>query len=103
MQARTNVPTSVTAAVVLCVFSARQMKMMLQSTDAIPMNFGFTGKGNTAKPEGLKEVKEATTAQPSSCDSWFNFSFRESSCCQAQRSVVQTSLFIIPKRALVVQ
>ena len=32
------------------------MKMMLQSTDAIPMNFGFTGKGNTSKPEGLKEV-----------------------------------------------
>lgn len=37
------------------------MKMMLQSTDAIPMNFGFTGKGNTAKPEGLKEVRKART------------------------------------------
>lgn len=37
------------------------MKMMLQSTDAIPMNFGFTGKGNTSKPEGLKEVSQAAT------------------------------------------
>lgn len=32
---------------------------MLQSTDAIPMNIGFTGKGNTAKPEGLKEASKA--------------------------------------------
>lgn len=37
---------------------------MLQSTDSIPMNFGFTGKGNTAKPEGLKEVKQTTTVHP---------------------------------------
>ena len=29
--------------------------MMLQATDAIPMNFGFTGKGNSSKPEGLGE------------------------------------------------
>lgn len=36
-----------------------QMKMMLQSTDAIPMNFGFTGKGNTSKPEGLMEVSSS--------------------------------------------
>jgi urease subunit alpha len=29
--------------------------MMLQATDGLPMNFGFLGKGNTAKPEGLVE------------------------------------------------
>ena len=29
--------------------------MMLQATDGLPMNFGFLGKGNTAKPEGLLE------------------------------------------------
>lgn len=28
---------------------------MLQATDALPLNFGFTGKGNTAKPEGIPE------------------------------------------------
>ena len=28
---------------------------MLQATDALPMNFGFLGKGNTSKPEGLEE------------------------------------------------
>ena len=29
--------------------------MMLQATDALPLNFGFTGKGNTSMPEGLAE------------------------------------------------
>ena len=29
--------------------------MMLQATDGLPLNFGFTGKGNTAMPEGLAE------------------------------------------------
>jgi urease subunit alpha len=28
---------------------------MLQATDALPMNFGFLGKGNTSRPEGLEE------------------------------------------------
>src|SRR5437867_6982917 len=28
---------------------------MLQATDAFPMNFGFTGKGNSSRPEGLRE------------------------------------------------
>eukprot|EP00904_Undaria_pinnatifida_P011710 jgi/Undpi1/766/HiC_scaffold_10.g04230.m1 len=42
-----------------CTPHPEHMKMMLQSTDSIPMNFGFTGKGNTAKPEGLKEIIDA--------------------------------------------
>jgi urease subunit alpha len=29
--------------------------MMLQATDSLPLNFGFTGKGNTALPAGLPE------------------------------------------------
>jgi urease subunit alpha len=28
---------------------------MLQAADAFPMNLGFLGKGNSAKPEGLNE------------------------------------------------
>src|SRR5438045_9234961 len=28
---------------------------MLESTDAFPMNFGFTGKGNSSRSEGLVE------------------------------------------------
>ncbi len=38
-----------------CTPGRKHIEMMLQATDAIPMNFGFTGKGNSAKPEGLGE------------------------------------------------
>ncbi len=38
-----------------CTPGANHLRMMLQATDAFPMNFGFTGKGNAAKPEGLPE------------------------------------------------
>ncbi|KAF8399910.1 hypothetical protein HHK36_015780 [Tetracentron sinense] len=42
-----------------CTPAPSQMKMMLQSTDDMPLNFGFTGKGNSAKPEGLPEIIRA--------------------------------------------
>ena len=32
---------------------------MLQATDPLPMNFGFLGKGNSSRPEGLTEQIEA--------------------------------------------
>ncbi|MFZ5446888.1 MAG: urease subunit alpha [Myxococcota bacterium] len=35
------------------------LRLMLQATDGLPMNFGFTGKGNSSKPEGLREQLEA--------------------------------------------
>jgi urease subunit alpha len=38
-----------------CTPGSHHMRMMLQATDELPLNFGFTGKGNTAKPEGLAE------------------------------------------------
>ncbi|MBL8933651.1 MAG: urease subunit alpha, partial [Archangium sp.] len=42
-----------------CTPSPEQLRLMLQSTDAFPMNFGFTGKGNTSRPEGLADILEA--------------------------------------------
>ncbi|KQK12406.1 urease [Brachypodium distachyon] len=42
-----------------CTPAPSQMKLMLQSTDEIPINMGFTGKGNTAKPDGLPEIIKA--------------------------------------------
>uniref|UniRef100_A0A5B7BJA5 Urease n=1 Tax=Davidia involucrata TaxID=16924 RepID=A0A5B7BJA5_DAVIN len=42
-----------------CTPGPSHMKLMLQSTDDLPLNFGFTGKGNTAKPEGLHEIIRA--------------------------------------------
>jgi urease subunit alpha len=38
-----------------CTPGSAHLRMMLQATDALPLNFGFTGKGNTSKPEGLVE------------------------------------------------
>ncbi|KAG6851577.1 Urease, partial [Termitomyces sp. Mi166 len=32
---------------------------MLAATDALPVNFGFTGKGNDAGPTALKEIIQA--------------------------------------------
>lgn len=42
-----------------CTPSPFHMRMMLQSTDDMPINIGFTGKGNTAKPDGLAEIIKA--------------------------------------------
>ncbi len=38
-----------------CTPNPEYLRMMLQATDALPLNFGFTGKGNTSTPEGLVE------------------------------------------------
>lgn len=42
-----------------CTPAPVQMKLMLQSTDDLPLNFGFTGKGNCAKPDELHEIVKA--------------------------------------------
>jgi urease subunit alpha len=36
-----------------CTPGARHIELMLQATDALPMNIGLTGKGNTSRSEGL--------------------------------------------------
>jgi urease subunit alpha len=38
-----------------CTPNANYIRMMLEATDALPLNFGFTGKGNTSLPAGLPE------------------------------------------------
>jgi urease subunit alpha len=38
-----------------CTPGSYYMRMMLQATDHLPLNFGFTGKGNTSQPQGLAE------------------------------------------------
>jgi urease subunit alpha len=42
-----------------CTPGARHVELMLQATDALPMNFGFLGKGNTSMPEGIEEQVRA--------------------------------------------
>ncbi len=38
-----------------CTPAPFYFKAMLQAVDSLPLNFGFTGKGNTARPAGLTE------------------------------------------------
>ena len=38
-----------------CTPGSFNLEMMLRATDDLPLNFGFTGKGNTALPAGLTE------------------------------------------------
>ena len=38
-----------------CTPGSWYLEQMLQATDALPMNFGFLGKGNSSMPEGLHE------------------------------------------------
>ncbi len=38
-----------------CTPAPFYFKAMLQAVDSLPLNFGFTGKGNTALPAGLKD------------------------------------------------
>ncbi len=42
-----------------CTPSPNHVAMMLKSSDALPLNFAFTGKGNTAAPEGLQDIVDA--------------------------------------------
>ena len=42
-----------------CTPGAWNIWMMLQAADAFPVNLGFLGKGNSAKPEGLAEQVKA--------------------------------------------
>ena len=42
-----------------CTSGPWYMGKMLQSTDCMPMNFGFLGKGNASLPEALREQIEA--------------------------------------------
>src|SRR5712675_1663810 len=42
-----------------CTPGSFNLRMMLRAVDHLPLNFGFTGKGNTALPAGLPEQIEA--------------------------------------------
>src|SRR6201997_2199701 len=42
-----------------CTPGAFNLGMMLRAVDSLPLNFGFTGKGNTAMPAGLREQIQA--------------------------------------------
>jgi urease len=42
-----------------CTSSKWYMQNMMAATDTIPLNFGFTGKGNDSGVKGIRDVVEA--------------------------------------------
>ncbi|KAL1915571.1 uncharacterized protein VTP21DRAFT_6695 [Calcarisporiella thermophila] len=42
-----------------CTPGRRHMELMLAATDDLPLNFGFTGKGNCSDPKALRDQVEA--------------------------------------------
>lgn len=42
-----------------CTSGTFHIEMMMKATDEMPLNFGFTGKGNSSSPHGLTEQIEA--------------------------------------------
>jgi urease subunit alpha len=38
-----------------CTPNPNYLRLMMQATDSIPVNFVFTGRSNSSKPDGLRE------------------------------------------------
>lgn len=47
---------------IACTPGPGHVEMMLRATDDMPLNFGFSGKGNTSDSESLKEVLRSGAA-----------------------------------------
>ena len=45
-----------------CTPSPRDLRLMMSATDAMPLNFAFTGKGNDAGHTALREIVQAGAA-----------------------------------------
>ena len=50
-----------------CTPGARHIELMLQATDALPLNFGFLGQGQHVAAEGPRSIRSAPARSASSC------------------------------------
>jgi urease len=66
------------------------MKMMLQATDSIPMNFGFTGKGNTSLPTGLIDIIAAGAVGLKLHEDWGTVSLMKSIRSRRTHNILTT-------------
>ncbi|KAH8074688.1 urease [Aureococcus anophagefferens] len=56
-----------------CTPAPSEVEMMLKATDDLPLNFGFSGKGNTSDPGGLLELHEDWGTTPAAIDACLTF------------------------------
>jgi urease subunit alpha len=76
-----------------CTPGSTHIALMLQATDALPMNFGFLGKGNTSEPDGLEEQIRAGAVGLKLHEDWGS-SPAAIDCClaEAERFDVQVAI-----------
>jgi urease len=66
---------------------------MLQATDSIPVNVGFTGKGNSAVPEGLQDTIDAGAVGMKLHEDWGTTPAAIDNCLTiAERNDVQVTI-----------
>ena len=76
-----------------CTPGARHLQLMLQACDALPLNFGFLGKGNSARPEGLEEQVVAGAVGLKLHEDWGTTPAAIDACLQvAERHDVQVAI-----------
>ena len=66
-----------------CTPSPAHIKMMLQASDTLPLNFGFTGKGSTSNFAGMY-----TFASTDFLDMFPLFRVRRSDKCWCSRTLI---------------
>ena len=76
-----------------CTPGARHIELMLEATDALPMNFGFLGKGNTSLPDGIEEQIRAGAIGLKLHEDWGSTPAAIDCCLsEADRYVVQVAI-----------
>ncbi len=76
-----------------CTPGARHVELMLQSTDAMPINVGLTGKGNSSRPEGLVEQIRAGAVGLKLHEDWGTTPSAIDACLRvAEREDVQVTI-----------
>lgn len=76
-----------------CTPGVRHVQLMLQACDALPLNFGFLGKGNSAQVEGLEEQIVAGAVGLKLHEDWGTTPAAIDTCLQvAERHDVQVAI-----------
>jgi len=77
-----------------CTSSPFYMQHMLLATDGLPMNFGFTGKGNDSGPTAMEEIVRAGAAGLKLHEDWGSTPTTIRNCLDvAEKYDVQVGVF----------
>jgi len=73
------------------------MRRMLESVEAFPLNFGFTGKGNTSRPLALHEMVDAGAIGLKLHEDWGTTPSAIDTCLSvADKEDIQVNTTVVP-------